>query len=33
MTVPAGAASAAFSLTTTLVPDRIVAHISASVVN
>ena len=33
MTVPAGAASAAFSLTTTLVPDRIVAHLSASVVN
>ena len=33
LTVPAGAVSAAFSLPTTLVPDRIVAHISASVVN
>jgi hypothetical protein len=31
LTVPAGAVSAAFSLTTTLVPDQIVAHISASV--
>ena len=31
--MPAGAVSAAFSLPTTLVPDRIVAHISASVVN
>ena len=30
--MPAGAVSAAFSLPTTLVPDRIVAHISASVV-
>jgi hypothetical protein len=30
VTVPAGAASAAFSITTTLVPDRIVAHISAN---
>src|SRR5205814_1711939 len=28
VTVPAGAASAAFSITTTLVPDQIVAHIS-----
>jgi hypothetical protein len=32
LTVPAGAVSAAFSLPTTLVPDQIVAHISASVV-
>ena len=31
--VPAGAVSAAFSLPTPLVPDRIVAHISANVVN
>jgi hypothetical protein len=31
LTVPAGAVSAAFSLTTLLVPDQIVAHISASV--
>jgi hypothetical protein len=30
MTVPAGAVSAAFSLTPTLVPDRIVAHLSAT---
>ena len=30
LTVPAGAVSAAFSLPTTLVPDRIVAHISAN---
>src|SRR5207248_6383409 len=30
VTVPAGAVSAAFSLTTTLVPDQIVAHISAN---
>jgi hypothetical protein len=30
VTVPAGAASTAFSITTTLVPDQIVAHISAS---
>jgi hypothetical protein len=30
VTVPAGAISAAFSITTTLVPDRIVAHISAN---
>jgi hypothetical protein len=33
VTVPAGAVSAAFSLTTKLVPEQIVAHISASVVN
>ena len=33
LTVPAGAVSAAFSITTTLVPDQIVAHISASAVN
>jgi hypothetical protein len=31
LTVPAGAVSAAFSLPTLLVPDQIVAHISASV--
>jgi hypothetical protein len=31
LTVPAGAVSAAFSLTTLLVPEQIVAHISASV--
>jgi Beta-propeller repeat len=30
VTVPAGAVSAAFSITTTLVPDQIVAHISAN---
>ena len=30
LTVPAGAVSAAFSLPTTLVPEQIVAHISAS---
>jgi hypothetical protein len=30
VTVPAGAVSTAFSITTTLVPDRIVAHISAN---
>jgi hypothetical protein len=33
LTVPAGAVSAAFSLPTTLVPERIVAHISANVVD
>src|SRR5205823_1361739 len=32
LTVPAGAVSAAFSITTTLVPAQIVAHISASAV-
>ena len=32
VTVPAGAISAAFSITTTLVPDQIVAHISANAV-
>jgi hypothetical protein len=32
LTVPAGAISAAFSLPTTLVPDQIIAHISASAV-
>ena len=31
LTVPAGAVSAAFSLPTLLVPDQIIAHISASV--
>jgi hypothetical protein len=30
VTVPAGGKTAAFSITTTLVPDKIVAHISAS---